>query len=688
MKDIFNKISIKQKINSNNEINEKELHALILRVTKKIEYADKFEFKKLNSDSDAYKMYDSGDKITVEATNGVTAAVAFNRYLCQYCKSFFGPITKNIMLPDTPPSVGKVIEEKSVFLFRYFLNYCTFSYSLLFYKWEDYERLTDWMLLSGVNLYLNIIGHEAVIRDMLSDLGYTAEEISEYITGPACMPWQWMGNMTGFGAKLSDDWYKEQTELSNKINTKMRSFGAEPIVPGFFGMVPFDFGDKNNGSNPIDQGIWCDSFRQPALLLPNDKLFEKAAKVFYEKTRKHFGNIHYFSGDPFHEGGNTAGFDLKEYGREIIRTMKENNENSVWFLQGWTETPKREMLEAIDKKDVIVISLSADKNYKSCDNFKGYPWIYSSTCNFGGARLMAGNIEGMLCDTYDAAAREDITNVGIGMTMEGIELDEMLFAAFAYTSVRNEKPSIDDFVSDYVVARFGKSSDKLYQACEILAKEIYALFGEEYRGRESVFCAAPKLDVKSASTCAAMHSVEYDEDKLKQVYKLMASENLYNNECWRFDTMDIHRQINANDGWHLADAFIDAFKKGDRDAFEKNAKEFLDLCDTQNEIMASHSSTRLENFIARAKAYGKTEEERTQFAFEALNMIFLWSDKDAPPTLMDYAHREWNGMLEFYKKRWSAYIELLRANISTPEKLREVDWRGAEYFETLALCAK
>lgn len=688
MKDILDKIAFKKNKNSNSSLNEEALRGLIFRVTKSTVYADKFRFEQLgDAASDSYRMYDRDDKIVIEASSGVTAAAAFNRYLTQYCNSYFGPINQNINLPDEPPKINGIAEDRSVFVFRYFLNYCTFSYSLLFNGWEEYERLTDWMLLSGVNLYLNIIGHEIVCRDMLLELGYTKEEISDYIAGPAYLPWQWMGNMSGFGGNLPDWWYDEQKTLANKINDKMRLFGAEPIVPGFFGMVPTDFGEKYPNSKPADQGMWCASFRQPSLLLPDDEMFEKTAEIFYGKTREHFGNIHYFSGDPFHEGGNTEGFDLAEYGRAIINTMKSHNDDSIWFLQGWSETPRREMLEAVSKEDVVVISLSADKNYDTCDNFRGYPWIYSSTCNFGGTRIIYGNLNGMLTQPYDAVGRDDITTVGIGMTMEGIELDEMLFGAFSYTAVRSEKPNIDDYVRDYVKSRFSYVSDSLYEAYGILAKEIYILTNNDYSGRESVFCAAPKIDVKSASASAMVFDVYYDEGRLVKVLELLKSEasRLNGNECYEFDVTDIERQLNANEGWRLVNKFISAFKKSDSEEFGRYSTEFLRLYDAQIELMKKLKKTNLENFISHAKAYGRSDADKEMFAFNAVNMLMLWSDKDSPNSLNDYAHREWAGLLEFYKKRWTAYIKHMEINIANPDKLSEFDWRGYEYAETMRM---
>lgn len=45
---------------------------------------------------------------------------------------------------------------------RFFLNYCTYGYSMPFWKWKDWERFIDWMALNGVNMPLAITGQEMV----------------------------------------------------------------------------------------------------------------------------------------------------------------------------------------------------------------------------------------------------------------------------------------------------------------------------------------------------------------------------------------------------------------------------------------------------------------------------------------------------------------------------------------------
>ncbi|MEI3155517.1 MAG: alpha-N-acetylglucosaminidase TIM-barrel domain-containing protein [Odoribacter sp.] len=45
---------------------------------------------------------------------------------------------------------------------RFFLNYCTFGYTMAWWQWRDWERFIDWMALNGVNMPLAITGQEAI----------------------------------------------------------------------------------------------------------------------------------------------------------------------------------------------------------------------------------------------------------------------------------------------------------------------------------------------------------------------------------------------------------------------------------------------------------------------------------------------------------------------------------------------
>ncbi len=663
-----------------------EVKELIQRVTGREAYRDIFVIEKTegNIGYDKFRLFSRDGKNVIQATNGIAACVAFNLYLKEYCNCYFGPITKNMKLPEKPPVVTEPVERETPFLYRYFMNYCTFSYTYLFSGWEEYERLTDWMLLSGVNLCLNIVGHEIVWRDLLKELGYSQSDIDAFICGPAYLPWQWMGNMTGFGGNLTDNWYEKQKKLSNRITEKLRAFGAQVMLPGYFGMVPLDFKEKFPHSNPIVQGGWCNAFERPLLIQPSDAMFDKVSDLFYEKTKEHFGACSYFSGDPFHEGGCMEGIDLKAFGIGVIGKMKQHNPNGVWFLQGWTGTPKRDMLKALDKTDVLIGSLSADISYRESDDFCGYPWLYSTTCNFGGARKMSGNIAGFLSEPLDVLEENPpFTVIGTGMTMEAVEVDEIIYDVFSSINFSDRKIPLETYIRQFVTARYGFASEACIQAYTMLVEHVWSLSSLSLFGsKESVLCARPSLDVKNTSTWGNDGEISYDETVLLQVIQLLLKEydQLKENEGYRLDLMDITRQAIADRGWKYIACLKEAYEQKDKTAFLIYKEKFLDLFDVQEALMATNRHTLLGSWLQKAEQYADNEEERKLYAYNAKNLITLWASKKGSVELRDYAHREWAGMIrDFYKVRWQTYLNQLDFWFESREEMPEVEWVELDY---------
>ena len=667
-------------------LNEAALYDLILRVTKKKAYADKFCFVKCESKDlmDSYSIYDKGDKIVIEANNTLSAAVAFNYYLTEKCSCYFGPVTTNMNLPENPPAAGEKYTQSSRFLYRYFMNYCTFGYTYLFCGWKEYERLLDWAALSGVNLMLNIVGHEIVERDMLISLGYTKEEATAYIAGPAYTPWQWMGNLTSFAGNLPDWWFEKQKRLSIKINERMRELGIGIMMPGFFGLVPLDFKEKFPKSNPAGQGSWCDAFLRQPLLTDTDPMFEKTADAFYNKTKEHFGKIDYFSGDPFHEGGLTDGIDMTAFAEKMCRKMKEHSKGGVWFFQSWGDNPRQEILKGFKKEDVLIGYLRADKTYDSFKGYDGYPYLYMCVQSFGGTRKQDGNIKGFLSEPLKIADKEGEPLAGIGMAMEAVEMDEPTFDLLSMLSVRNDKMEPDEFIKRCMSSRYGYISENLKKVYNLLLDKIYVLTKDHtYSGRESALCARPALFAHNTSYWAAVKG-GYTSDTLYEIIKLLLKEydRLKNNEAYILDLSELLRQLNAELGHEYIDKFSSAWEKGDKETFEKYTEKFLRLFDRANALMGLNSRTRLDNWVKRAENYSEDEEHKALFRFNARNLILLWASKEGAIWLRDYAYREWHGMMPHYKKRWEAFFEELKEQFGT--KLNDtIDWAEMDYDFTI-----
>ena len=125
-----------------------------------------------------------------------------------------------------------------------------------------------------------------------------------------------------------------------------------------------------------------------------------------------YGDNIYFGGDPFHEGGQTAGIDVTKAASEIYRNMNENNlMHSQWVLQAWQNNPRRELLAGISKGDAVVLDLWAESgpqwggvesSWKREEGFLGHDWVWCSVPNFGGNVGMYGKLGAIAHDVSEA----------------------------------------------------------------------------------------------------------------------------------------------------------------------------------------------------------------------------------------------------------------------------------------------
>ncbi len=257
---------------------------------------------------------DSG-RVVIDGNSKVALATGLNWYLKYVAGIHISWNNLTQPLPDKLPLPKETIRKKASVADRYYLNYCTFSYSMPFWDEERWMKEIDWMALHGINMPLMMTGIETVWRNLLKKLGYDDEEIGRFISGPAFLAWWQMNNLEGWGGPLPDQWYDRQSALQHKIVARMRSLGIEPVYPGYAGMVPHDI-NSILGYKVADPGKWC-GFVRPAFLSPDTEEFSYLADLYYQELDSLYGKAKYYSMDPFHEGGNTSGVDLPLAGRRI-----------------------------------------------------------------------------------------------------------------------------------------------------------------------------------------------------------------------------------------------------------------------------------------------------------------------------------------------------------------------------------
>ena len=127
-----------------------------------------------------------GHKIRITGNNDNSLAVGLNYYL----KHIAGVhvswlLCEPVELPKQFRGTAETIRKESLVKDRFFLNYCTYGYTMPWWKWPQWERFIDWMALNGINMPLAITGQEAVWYEVWKEFGMSDEEIRSYFSGPA-----------------------------------------------------------------------------------------------------------------------------------------------------------------------------------------------------------------------------------------------------------------------------------------------------------------------------------------------------------------------------------------------------------------------------------------------------------------------------------------------------------------------
>ncbi|PRY97326.1 alpha-N-acetylglucosaminidase [Marinilabilia salmonicolor] len=638
------------------------------------------------TDADFFELETVNGTLNVRGNNQISLATGLRWYLKYYCNAQISWAGKNIELPEHLPTVKPKVRKSTEQTKRFYFNYCTYSYSMAWWDWERWEKEIDWMALNGINMPLMIVGEEAVWQNTLRRLNYSEDEIKSYLPGPAFFAWFYMNNLEGWGGPLPDNWISDHIELRKKIQKRMYEYGMTPVFQGFYGMVPGSFNKKFPNADIHNPGLWC-GFKRPAFIEPTDSLFRDIAEIYYLEQEKLFGKAEYYAGDPFHEGGNIQGVDLKASGDAIYQAMKEVNPQAKWVLQSWQGNPHREMIDHLPEGDIIVVDLHAEDitetdNQKSpmsaSSRFGKHDYIWSLTHNFGGNTGMYGKLEEMAERVYKAQVLNIKSSmIGVGATPEGIEQNPVVYELLFELPWHQEKVNVATWVKQYVKARYGKTNQELENAWDILLNTVYACPVKQQGTTESVLCARPAKEIKSVSTWGSAE-IYYDPEQLKNAWHLMISQidSLESKETFRYDLVDITRQVLADLANELHKEVMAAFHGKDLELFEKKSNAFLELILDQDKLLSAQKEFLLGRWIEAARSHGHTQEEEALYEWNSRVQITTWGPREAANDgqLHEYAHKEWAGLLrDFYYPRWKKYFDYLERNLKG-EKTDEVDF--------------
>ena len=623
------------------------------------DHGDRFSFETIEPDAgrDVFELEAVDGKVTIRGNNGVSMAMGLNWYLKHYCHCHVSWCGQQLTLPAVLPTVDPKVRQVAWAKHRYFLNYCCFGYSLPWYDWEQWERLIDWMALNGINMPLSVTGQEAIWQAVCKRMGMSDQEIVEFLAGPPYLPFQWMGCLDGWGGPLPASWIREHEKLAKQILTRQRELGMKPVLQGFTGHVPQAV-ERIYPDAKLHRIRWIDW--ETSLLDPLDPRFAEIAALWMEEQEKRFGTSHLYAADTFIEMTPPSGETeyLGDLGRAIYNGMAQHDPEAVWVLQTWiflnqaqfwTQPRIEAFLGAVNHDQMLCLDLACENRpqWSRTEAFCGKPWLWCNIQNYGCTVFLGGALTGI--NTNLPAARSDPRSgqlIGLGFVNEGLDYNSVIFDLMYEMAWRDGPVDLDNWIADYATARGGRSNADAQAAWKLLLNTVY---NAPQRTRSTID-HVPTL-------AGGRGGVPYSNLRLANAWRslLAASDELGGSDAYRFDLVNLGRQVLTNHASQLHGEIIRAHQAGDADAFDATTQRFLNLIRDLDELLGTRREFLLGKWIADARRWGKTDAEKAQMEWNARRVISLWS---GTTSINDYARKEWAGMLSsFYLKRWEWFLE-------------------------------
>jgi len=677
----------------NQQIDFTPVKELIERIIPGKAYNFKFEYVKPENGMETFELESSDGKIVLRGSSGLALARAFNWYLNYYCHTSVSWFKEEpVDVPQTLPLVDKKIKQSCRFEKRFFLNYCTFGYTMLWWQWEDWERFIDWMALNGINMPLAITGQEYIWQKVWKKYGMTDEQIRAYFTGPAHLPWHRMGNLDGWMGPLPQEYIDCQFELQKKILKQERSFGMTPILPAFAGHVPKALKEKYPDIKITSLGSYTTGEQYDAYFLdPMEPIFVEIQKEFLKEQTKYFGTDHYYGTDPFNEMDPPSweAAYLAGVAKTIYKGMSAIDKDAVWVQMGWTfyydrkhwSNPKLEaMIKAVPQGKMVILDYFCETQevWKLTDGFFNAPYIWCYLGNFGGGTQMAAPLKKVSQLITQTEKDDNKRNLwGIGSTLEGFGVNRFMFEWLFEYAWNSDAADVNKWIKGYADSRTGQK--------DIIAEEAWSrLVDVVYDKLVSGVALSNALEMRPRLEGNASYCVigKYDYKELADIFgqMLLADESSFKSRRYQYDLVMVCRQVLGNLAFQVREKMRDIFKAKDIKNFDAYSALMLDILSDADRCVATMPEFSLKKWVDDSRLFGTDKESKSYYEKNGKVLITTWGQKGSG--LTDYASRDYSGLINsFYKKRWQLFFDAARKSLvdSTVFDQKKFDDELAEF---------
>ena len=642
--------------------------------------AAKVEFHQIDAEQgrDVFTLESRGGKVAIGGNNAGSMAVGLNRYLNRYCKvtvSWYADVA--VKLPKTLPDVPATERVTARVPQRFFLNYCTWGYTMPFWQWRDWERFIDWMALNGVNLPLAITGQEAVWYNVWTRLGMTDKQVRDYFTGPAYLPWHRMANIDAWCGPLPKEWLEGQTALQQRIVERERALNMRPVLPAFAGHVPGALRDLFPKADIQALGSWAgfDEQYRTYFLNSEDPLYCRIQRLFLEEQTRLFGTDHIYGIDPFNEV-DPPSFEpeyLNKVSKHIYESLTTVDPEAEWLQMAWflyyqrkdyTHERTRAMLTGVPQGKMTMLDYYCEykEMWREHEGFYGQPFIWCYLGNFGGNTNVQGRVKEAGQRIERALAECGDNLVGIGSTLEGLDVQQFPYEYIlekAWSFAKSDEQVVNELADRHA----GTVSQPAREAWKLLYDSVLDITPGNFAA--PLPCSYPTWGKES-------RAVKYNPQDLLAVWDHLLAQDKVATDAMTIDLIWVGRQLLGDLFLTEKQAVDKAFEQRDKNAFFAHSDVLYEILSDLDILNSYHPHATLDNWLQQARDLGKSPQVKDYYEMNARRLITTWGG-----SLNDYACRCWNGLMwDYYAKRWENYLRELSVAVFSGNDFDEAHFRA------------
>ena len=651
---------------------DKQVEA-VSNVIKRIlpEYANQFKLVLIGKEEgkDVFEIESQNKKILIKGSSGVAICSGLNYYLKNFCNEVYNWRCGNDLhiqgeLPHNFEKIRKVSPHK----YRYIFNYCTFSYSMAFWEWKQWERMIDWMALNGINMPLAPMGQELIWQRVYKKYGLAAEDLKDFFVGPAYNAFGRMGCIDGYGGPLPQSWIDTENILQKKILFHERELGMTPVLQGFTGHVPPAFAKKNPGLK-FSNLKWID-FSETWLLDWKEPLFTTIGKEFINQLTKEYGTDHLYAIDQFIEMRPSCSDTsyLRNMSKKVFSGMNEADPLSKWVLQTWpfretdywNQERTKAYFDGVPNDRMIALELQGElwprTGWYKNKGWYGKPWVWSIIQSFGDQVSLYGGLTQIAENFGKAFSSPEKGNLsGMGLMMEGLDYNPVIYEFTTDLMWEKSIPDLNKWKVNYLRSRYGIVNKDILEGWGHLFDFYYTKSGIFERNPINTRPQFVKTDIwpsKDAVLGAKLLIGAANSLKLKDAYQ--------------YDIVNLFRQILGQYAGHFLFEITSAYQEKNILKFDKSVAKFMTLSLKLDRLLGTRREFLFGKWISDSRNCATNIQEEKLYEWNAKAIITTWGGQE----LYGYAQKDWAGLYtSYYLPKWQIFFTAMRSDLTENKKL-------------------